>query len=281
MNDLVCKQKKFFEIISKIVEFGKLSHSYIIEVSNYEDDLKYINIFMKMILCDKQNINYNNLDCSECNICKLIDANNYPDIKIVEADGQFIKKNQLIDIKSDFKNKSLLNNKKIYIIKGAENLNLSSANTILKFLEEPEDDIIAILLTRNRYKIMDTIVSRCQILSLNNADDRVDISLEVSYLLNSIVNKDLFIDYKYIYDSILSDKESAKKYFSDIEMILIDYLKNENKFLNVNELDILKKLNKNKIDKYIVIMEEEMSKLVYNINYKIWLDCIFARFMEV
>lgn len=281
MNDLVCKQKKFFEIISKIVEFGKLSHSYIIEVNNYEDDLKYINIFMKMILCDKQNINYNNLDCSECNICKLIDANNYPDIKIVEADGQFIKKNQLIDIKSDFKNKSLLNNKKIYIIKGAENLNLSSANTILKFLEEPEDDIIAILLTRNRYKIMDTIVSRCQILSLNNADDRVDISLEVSYLLNSIVNKDLFIDYKYIYDSILSDKESAKKYFSDIEMILIDYLKNENKFLNVNELDILKKLNKNKIDKYIVIMEEEMSKLVYNINYKIWLDCIFARFMEV
>ena len=281
MNDLVCKQKKFFEIISKIVEFGKLSHSYIIEVNNYEDDLKYINIFMKMILCDKQNINYNNLDCSECNICKLIDANNYPDIKIVEADGQFIKKNQLIDIKSDFKNKSLLNNKKIYIIKGAENLNLSSANTILKFLEEPEDDIIAILLTRNRYKIMDTIVSRCQILSLNNADGRVDISLEVSYLLNSIVNKDLFIDYKYIYDSILSDKESAKKYFSDIGMILIDYLKNENKFLNVNELDILKKLNKNKIDKYIVIMEEEMSKLVYNINYKIWLDCIFARFMEV
>lgn len=281
MNDLVCKQKKFFEIISKIVEFGKLSHSYIIEVNNYEDDLKYINIFMKMILCDKQNINYNNLDCSECNICKLIDANNYPDIKIVEADGQFIKKNQLIDIKSDFKNKSLLNNKKIYIIKGAENLNLSSANTILKFLEEPEDNIIAILLTRNRYKIMDTIVSRCQILSLNNADASVDISLEVSYLLNSIVNKDLFIDYKYIYDSILSDKESAKKYFSDIEMILIDYLKNENKFLNVNELDILKKLNKNKIDKYIVIIEEEMSKLVYNINYKIWLDCIFARFMEV
>ena len=38
-----------------------------------------------------------------------------------------------------------------YIIKNAERLNPSSANTILKFLEEPEDNIIAILLTNNRY----------------------------------------------------------------------------------------------------------------------------------
>ena len=52
------------------------------------------------------------------------------------------------------------------IIKETEKLNASSANTILKFLEEPEDGIIAILLTDNRYHVLDTILSRCQILSL-------------------------------------------------------------------------------------------------------------------
>ena len=56
----------------------------------------------------------------------------------------------------------------IYIIKNCEKLNSSSANCILKFLEEPEDDIIAILLTDNINMVLPTIKSRCQILNFKN-----------------------------------------------------------------------------------------------------------------
>ena len=52
--------------------------------------------------------------------------------------------------------------------KEADKLNMSSANTILKFLEEPEDDIVAILVANNRYAVIETILSRCQVLSLKN-----------------------------------------------------------------------------------------------------------------
>ena len=71
----------------------------------------------------------------------LIDNGNYPDLKIIEPDGNVIKKVQLLSLQEQFKNKSFLNNKMIYVIKEAEKLNDSSGNTILKFLEEPEEDI--------------------------------------------------------------------------------------------------------------------------------------------
>ena len=68
-----------------------------------------------------------------------------------------IQKEQVTNLKNEFKIKSAFNNKRIYIIKNAENLNKSSANTMLKFLEEPEDNIIALLITNNKTKVLETI----------------------------------------------------------------------------------------------------------------------------
>ena len=73
----------------------------------------------------------------------------YTELKIVKPNGQFIKKEQLLELQNSVLNKPVEANKIIYIIKNAERLNSSSANSILKFLEEPEDNIIAILLTDN------------------------------------------------------------------------------------------------------------------------------------
>ena len=46
----------------------------------------------------------------------MIDSGNYPDLKIIEPDGNSIKKSQLIKLQEDFRNKSFLNNRMIYII---------------------------------------------------------------------------------------------------------------------------------------------------------------------
>ena len=65
-----------------------------------------------------------------------------------------------------FSNKSIYNNYQIYVVHNAEMLNISASNTILKFLEEPEDNIIAIFLSTHRYKVLPTILSRCIVMSL-------------------------------------------------------------------------------------------------------------------
>ena len=159
-------KKKFIDYANKIIEKNKISHAYLFEINNYDDDLSYIYSFIKMILC---NVKYEELDTCGNNIINLIDNNNYPDLFVIKPDGSTIKKTQLLNLQKEYSNKSLLDNKRIYIIEECEKMNQSSANTILKFLEEPGDDVVAILLADNRYHVIETIISRCQIISLKDS----------------------------------------------------------------------------------------------------------------
>ena len=165
MIDVLDEQKLFFDFIRKEIMDNKVSHAYLIETNGYENIDIVVKEFTKLLLCKNRKENCN--DC-QCNICQLINSECYPDIKIIQSEGNYIKKEQLLSIKDEFKNKSMYGNKQIYIISDASKLNGSSANTMLKFLEEPEEDIIAILLVDNRYKVLDTILSRCQVHSLIN-----------------------------------------------------------------------------------------------------------------
>ena len=142
-NSLI--KNNFINYIDNFILNNKISHAYLIEVDNYEDDLKYIYDFIKMILL---NCEYEKID-NNSDIIKQIDSNNYPDIRVISTDTSIIKKSQLLELQEEYNNKSLLDNKRVYIILEAEKLNDSAANTMLKFLEEPEDDIIAFLITNN------------------------------------------------------------------------------------------------------------------------------------
>ena len=75
-------------------------------------------------------------------------------------------------------------------------MNLQASNSILKFLEEPVDNIIAILVTNNINKVLTTIVSRCQVISLNkNNYEKLDNSFEniATILTNSNSEREEFI----------------------------------------------------------------------------------------
>lgn len=270
--ELTSAKKKFYDIINNIVSFNKVSHAYMIEIDNYEEDFNCVLDFVKLILDNK----------NENNISALIDSGNYPDLNIIEPDGNVIKKQQVIKLQENFRNKSFLNNKMIYIIKEADKLNDASGNTILKFLEEPEDDIIAILVTTNRYKVIETILSRCQVLSLQDNNLNVDISDNIIDLVKFIIKKDaLFVNYQYIMDNILIDKVVAREILNEIEVIFINYLNyisDKNSYECNNDIvKILSNVDIDKITNYIAIIEEEVQKLDYNVNYKLWLDCLFAK----
>ena len=282
MNDLTYIQEKFVNYIEKIIQSNKLSHSYLIELGDFSLDFPFVLLFVKMILCSEMVDDVENLNCNRCNTCKLIDENSFPDLQIIEAEGSQIKKNQLLSLKGEYQNKSLIGKRRVYIIKNAEKLNPSSANTILKFLEEPEEGVIAILLTSNRYQILDTILSRCQVLSLLDDSETEIVDDKIIVFMRYLIHpEDLFIHYKEIYDSILSDKETAREIFFAVEKILINYLSTKSRNKNSSIFSFLDNVNANILLSYITIIEEEIPKLVYNINYKLWLDCIYSRFVEV
>lgn len=155
-------------------------------------------------------------------ISNQIDDNCYPELKIIESSNGNIKKEQLIELQESFSVKPVLGNKLVYIIDGAEDLNSAAANTILKFLEEPSDCIVAILLTDNLQKVLSTVKSRCQIITFNN-DKRSD--------------NVIFENYKKIY----TEDEYNDETFN---------------YLTANILEIIKKIDLKKIKTYIYYKNE-------------------------
>ena len=273
-------KKNFINYVNKIVEKNKISHAYLIEVDNYDLDMKYVYNFIKMILL---NCTYDEIIKSNNKIVKLIDKNEYPDLFVISSDTLTIKKEQIINLEKEFNNKSLFDNKRFYIVKETEKLNVSSANTILKFLEEPEDDIVAILLTNNRYRVIDTVLSRCQILSLKENLYDLDVSDDVLDFLDFVLHpKKYFINPKMVVENYFSDKINGRKLLTNISVILlacINYsvLKNYNN--NFKDLfnNILKDNDINNLVDILSIFEEETSKLEFNVNFKLWLDSLFCR----
>ena len=278
MGELSIVKKNYIDYIDKIISNNHISHAYLFEVNNYEDDYKYISDFIKMILC---NIKYEDIDNSDNPIISLIDNNNYPDLRVIEHDGSTIKKGQLIELQKDYSNKSLLDGKRIYIIKNAEKLNPASANTILKFLEEPEEDIIAFLITDNRYHVLDTIISRCQILTLKEDNLSFEEDDDILDLLKCVVYpNDFYIKYNHFMKDVLVDKDVARDKFKMIENILILYLNYE--YLDNSNCDdkiikLLGECSNEKILNSLSIFEEELPKLEFNVNFKLWIDSLFSK----
>ena len=276
------------------------------------DDVNYIYEYAKDFSNDI--IGLSNLDDEVLNnIFNRIDKEEYTELKIIEPDGNFIKKEQLLELQNSVLTKPVEGNKIIYIIKNCEKLNASSANCILKFLEEPEDDIIAILLTDNINMVIPTIKSRCQVLNFKNMKNNLFGNDKlINFIFNGDFNKseedfDNFINNVFNFVETLENK--GKNTFIYIKKMLWDpfntsedilsllnsmlYLytdslyyilgKKINYFTNYEEKVsfISNKNNENKIVKKISIIEKIKNELKMNVNNKLLFDKLIIELSEV
>lgn len=85
----------------------------------------------------------------------------------IKPDGQNIRARQIDLLQAEFFKTSLVKGYRIYIIDEVEKLNQTSANRLLKFLEEPvSKKTIGFLLTNNSSQVITTITSRSQQITL-------------------------------------------------------------------------------------------------------------------
>ena len=93
-------------------------------------------------------------------------------------------------------------------------------------------------------------------------------------------DKNLFTNYQNIVLNIMKDKNDAKRILNEISQVLIiylNYLADNNQEIDSEILNLLNGKDMDKIVNILSIIEEEQAKLEYNINYKLWIDALFAR----
>ncbi len=215
-----------YKIMTNAIRNNRFSHAYLIEAKNFNDISNLALSFAKAILCPKGKTN--NEHCENCNQCKQIDNLDYMEIKIINPDGMWIKKEQLDELQKEFSKKAIVGNKKIYIINQAHKMNPSAANSILKFLEEPEENIIAILTTDNIYQLLNTIVSRCQIIRLT------DSLVKTNDALLNLAN--ILLESKEDIDEFVNDEKNSLKMNKVVEFAVNIKQKGIDTLLYTNKL---------------------------------------------
>lgn len=110
--------------------------------------------------------------CGQCRACLLIQADSHPDLHWVtpEEGAQSIKIAQIREM-TEFTNKTAQQGgRKLVVLSPAEAMNASSANALLKSLEEPSGDCVYLLVSEQPAFLMATIRSRCSRLQIRTPD---------------------------------------------------------------------------------------------------------------
>ncbi len=142
------------------------SHAFLLFTNNIEKCLADVLDIVKTINCD-------NSGNDGCNICKTIDSNTNPDVILVKESGKEIKKDQILNIINCFSTKPSISKYSTYIICNADKMNDFSANKMLKFLEEPDGEIVGFFITDKLNAILPTIRSRCEIYNYHFGNNSV------------------------------------------------------------------------------------------------------------
>ncbi len=148
---------------------GKTSHAYIINGEKNSGKELIANIFAMALQCENQGSD----PCCECRACKQAYNKNHPDIiRVSHEKPNTISVDDIrTQVNNDIMIKPYSGPKKIYIINEAEKMNLAAQNALLKTLEEPPEYGVIILLTTNMEAFLQTIISRCIVLTMKPVRD--------------------------------------------------------------------------------------------------------------
>jgi len=104
--------------------------------------------------------------CGECRDCRLALHDQHPNVFIVEPEGRDI---HVDTIREEVWHPAYRTapepGRKVFLIREADRLSPSAADTLLKVLEEPPADAVFLLLSARAHELPETIWSRCHVVT--------------------------------------------------------------------------------------------------------------------
>lgn len=150
-------QPQVREFLRAAVETGRVSHAYLFIGPPGSGKTETALEFAASILCEEGG-------CGSCDTCIRVQHRTHPDVRIVRPGGvSGYVIDQIREINHDAFLAPIRASRKIYILDRVDLLAGAAANAFLKTLEEPPGDVVFILLGRVHENIMETILSRCQV----------------------------------------------------------------------------------------------------------------------
>lgn len=152
-------QERVVRMLRGSLQSGRLSHAYLFSGPPGTGKRKAAHVFAQAVLCTAD-IDAGDKPCGACVECRKVDNGNHPAVHIIEPDGKHIKLEQIQRLQREFSYRAAAAQHKIYRIEHADRMTSEAANSLLKFLEEPTSNMMAILLSDNAHAVLPTLRSR-------------------------------------------------------------------------------------------------------------------------
>lgn len=158
--------ERIVDVLMRSLRTGKTAHSYIFEgvsgCGRRKTAMTLIQALFCTVLPDDA--------CGGCPSCRKVAGGNHADIHFIEPlpDKRDISIDQLRAMQRELSLRPYEATRKACIIEPAERMNVYSANSLLKTLEEPPGDALIILLTENAGMLLPTVRSRCQLIRFSH-----------------------------------------------------------------------------------------------------------------
>ncbi len=168
INSLI-KNTKAYKIFSGDKKNNTLSHATLITCDDSELLESYLKVFCKLLMCESVEF------CGNCRVCKLIDSNQFEDVRFYPEEGK-IKTKDVDDLVEKSYLKPLESDKKLFVLVNAQDMNAQSQNKLLKTLEEPPKNTYILLGATSTYTLLPTLLSRVKKLDILPFSDEEIIS---------------------------------------------------------------------------------------------------------
>ncbi|MCI1245403.1 MAG: DNA polymerase III subunit gamma/tau [Bacilli bacterium] len=162
----VAGQKPIVRTLRNALSSGKIAHAFLFAGPRGTGKTTMARLLAKALNCEKGI----GRQCNECENCHAISEGSHPDvIEIDAASNNGV--DQVRDLIEKVKYAPIKGRYKIYIIDEVHMMSTGAFNALLKTLEEPPENVIFILCTTEPYKVLPTILSRCQRFDFSKLSD--------------------------------------------------------------------------------------------------------------
>ena len=257
MIELIGFEKEYRDLLNRY-ESNNLPNSILIHGLSGIGKRTFLNKLVKNII----NIEFkdNNVD----HHLNLFKNNTHPNIKIIEKEidsktGK-IKTNITIDqirrLKTFLNSTSIIqNSSKIVIIDSADYLNISSANSMLKILEEPKENTYIFLISNQISLLLPTIRSRCLKIKFNT-HNLTNFTNIIKNNIDEISNEEINFYFELTYGSPGNTILYYNNDFLDIFQLSIKcLLSNDLDDDKINLSNILSKLTNDEFNNYLSMLK--------------------------
>ncbi|ADW16498.1 DNA polymerase III, delta prime subunit [Desulfobulbus propionicus DSM 2032] len=154
-------QAKALALLDRALHSGRLAHAYLFAGPDGVGKTTVALELAAVLLCRAPR---EDRPCGVCPGCRKFQSGNHPDLVRIRPEGAAIKIDQIRELKKALSFPPLESRQRVVLLEEVHTMRREAGNSLLKVLEEPPADNILILMGNATGAILDTIVSRCQLI---------------------------------------------------------------------------------------------------------------------